>query len=596
MSISHTQLREQFAQFWKQKEHVLVPPSPLVLKEDPTTLFNSSGMQPLVPFLLGETHALGKRLYNIQPCIRTQDIEEVGNNRHTTFFEMMGNWSLDDYFKEEQHSWCWEFYTKIIGLPKDKLYVTVFEGGAGVPKDEESIAIWKKLGVAEDHIRAYGADKNWWSRSGPPEKMPVGEIGGPDSEIFYEFENVQHDKKFGETCHPNCDCGRFMEFANSVFIQYRKKEDGSLEELSQKNVDFGGGLERLSCAANNQPDVFKTDIFTQIIRAIEEVSQKPYEENKQTMRIIADHVRASVFLTKNGVYPSNKEHGYVLRKFLRRACVKMRSLNGSFNKEAFSMIARAVLSTYGNKFFDITTDEITISKVVDEEIKKFVKSLDLGMKELSKYQTIDGKIAFDLYQSFGFPLEVTEELLKEKGKTINHDDFEKEFNKHKELSRSASTGMFTGGLADQGEQTIKYHTATHLLHQALYDVLGQEVRQEGSNITTERLRFDFQSTTKPTDEQVKKIETTINEKINASLPVSFKILPKEEALKVGAKSFFREKYPERVKVYFIGNSLETAYSKEFCGGPHVANTKEIGKITIYKTEKIGSNLYRIYAK
>ncbi len=599
MQLTHTKLRELFSQFWQEapRNHKRVPPAPLTLQEDPTTLFTSSGMQPIVPYLAGEPHPLGNRLYNIQPSIRTQDIEEVGDNRHTTFFEMMGNWSLGDYFKEKQLAWCWEFYTKVVGIPREKIYVTVFEGNKEVPKDEESAAIWKKLGVREDHVFYYGVDKNWWSRSGAPDTMPLGEIGGPDSEMFYEFDSP-HNPQYGNECHPNCDCGRFMEFANSVFIEYKKGSDGSLSELPQKNVDFGGGLERLAAIVNNDPDVFTSDLFSKIISGIQDVSKKKYDnnENKAHMRIIADHMKAAMFLIQDGVTPSNKEHGYVLRRMLRRSAIKLHKLMGGIRTiDEFMIIVNSIIDTY-SETYNLSKMKDAYHHIIASEVTKFANSISNGIKQLEKNETITGKKAFDLYQSYGFPLEIIEELAREKGQTINHEEFEQEFNKHKELSRSASAGMFKGGLADHGEQTVKYHTATHLLHQALFDVLGDDVRQEGSNITSERLRFDFSTSQKPTDEQIKNVVTIITEKIEQGLPVSFKILPKDEALRIGAKSFFKEKYSDQVKVYYAGNDIHTAYSKEFCGGPHVSNTKEIGTIDIYKLEKIGSNLYRIYAK
>ncbi len=592
--LTHHDLRKKFSLFWQSKNHQEVPPIPLVPQNDPTTLFTGSGMQQLVPYLLGEIHPLGKRLYNIQPCFRSQDIEEVGDNRHTTFFEMMGNWSLGDYFKKEQLRWFWEFLTKELNFPQEKLYVTVFAGDEKnhLQADNESIEIWKKIGVPENHIFKYGAEKNWWSRAGVPDNMPAGEPGGPDSEVFFEFTHIPHDKKYGKTCHPNCDCGRFMEIGNSVFMQFKKTNKG-FEELPKKNVDFGGGLERILAALNNDPDVFKTDIYLPIINRLEKITDKKYQEkeNKQKMRVIADHLKAAAFLIKDGVFPSNKERGYFLRRLLRRVAVKMLKLKGStINASDLNPVAESIVSIYENIYFE-KKDFEKITSIIEEEINRFNKTLNNGLKILEKIEKPTGKDVFDLYQSYGFPKELTEELLKEKGLSFDKKEFEKEFEKHRELSRTSSAGMFKGGLADHSSQTIKYHTATHLLHQALYDVLGDGIRQEGSHITGERLRFDFYSPKKPTPEEIKKAEEIINQKIKEALPVSFKIMAKEEAYKIGAKSFFREKYPEMVKVYFIGD-----YSKEFCGGPHVKNTQEIGKITIFKFEKIGSNLYRVYAK
>ncbi|EKE13954.1 MAG: hypothetical protein ACD_12C00732G0001 [uncultured bacterium] len=552
-------------------------------------------MQQLVPYLLGEKHPQGKRIFDIQPCFRSQDIEEVGDNRHTTFFEMMGNWSLGDYFKKEQLTWFWSFLTKEVGLPQDKLYVTVFAGDNknNLPPDNESIKIWKELRIPENKIKKYGPEKNWWSRAGVPDNMPPGEPGGPDSEVFYEFTQISHDKKFGEQCHPNCDCGRFMEIGNSVFMQYKKNNDGTFSDLPAMNVDFGGGLERILAASINDPDVFKTDAFNKIIAEIEKLSGKAYEGvNKTRMRIIADHLKGATFLIAGGVMPGNKEHGYVLRRLLRRSAIKIYELTDGKTTDFAQIADNGVLATYdGIQGIERKNLYKEVVLIIAEEIKKFNLSVTKGLKEIKKIDKVDGKIAFDLYQNFGFPYELTEELFREKGQEIDKEQFVFEFNKHKELSRSSSQAKFKGGLADHSEQTIKYHTATHLLHQALFDIVGSDIRQEGSNITTARLRFDFASTLKPTGDQIKKVEEIINYKIKESLPVEFKIIPKEEALRLGAKSFFREKYPDMVKVYFIKD-----YSKEFCGGPHVKNTSEIGKIEIYKFEKIGSNLYRIYAK
>ncbi|MBI2641132.1 alanine--tRNA ligase [Candidatus Roizmanbacteria bacterium] len=594
MTLTHIQLRDRFKTFWEERGHREMPPIPLVPKDDPTTLFTGSGMQQLVPFLLGETHPLGNRLYNIQRGLRTQDIEEVGNNRHTTIFEMMGNWSLGDYFKEEQLEWCWEFLTDIVGLAKNKLYVTVFAGTKTIPKDTESFMIWKKIGIPESRIFHYGAAKNWWSRAGEPENMPAGEPGGPDSEVFYKFTKVFHSPQFGPKCHPNCNCGRFLEICNSVFMQYKKQSDGSFVELPKKNVDFGGGLERILASSNDNPDVFLTDVFLPILHELEKTSAKKYTDlkNKPLMRVISDHVKAATFLIIDGVMPSNKERGYVLRRLLRRALVKMNRLVGqNVQSSVFDAAIKSTLRIYHDIYFEEGKDFRLVQEIVQQEVGRFDKALQEGLKQIGKIDRIDGKKAFDLYQNYGFPLELTEELFREKGQTMNRDEFRKEFEKHQNLSRSASVGKFKGGLVDQGEQTIKYHTATHLLHQALFDVLGNDIRQEGSNITSERLRFDFYSPRKPTQEEVEKVEELLNKNVSEKLAVSFKVLPKEEAYRIGARSFFREKYPEKVKVYFIGS-----YSKEFCGGPHVKNTSEIGQIKIYKFEKIGGNIYRIYAK
>lgn len=601
MGIDHKEFRKLFGDHMKSKGHVEVPSIPLVPKDDPTTLFTGSGMQQLVPYLLGEVHPLGTRLYDFQRCLRSQDIDEIGDNRHILLFEMVGNWSLGDYFKKEQLQWIFQFLVGKLHLDPNKLYVTAFKGQDGLPQDEESIAIWKeefaKVGIQADignHIYLYDATKNWWSRAGVPSNMPAGEPGGPDSEIFYEFTHVQHDKKFGETCHPNCDCGRYLEICNSVFMQYKKNADGTFSLLPKQNVDFGGGLERFIMAMENDPDIFATSLFSPIIKEIENITHLSYtdEKNRPPMRIIADHLKASVFLIKDGVLPSNKEQGYVLRRLLRRLTVKLRNLLGKLpSPDEVASVSEKVLELYEGVYFDPAKDLELIKQIITDEIKKFNASLEKGIKQIEKIPTIDGKIAFDLYQSYGFPLEVTEELYREKGQEIDRVQFMGEFNKHKELSRSASAGKFKGGLADQSEQTLKYHTATHLLHQALFDILGSDIRQEGSNITSERLRFDFYCLHKPTDDEIQKVIALVNEKITSKLPVEFKIMPKKEAELLGAKSFFREKYPDMVKVYFVGD-----YSKEFCGGPHVKNTSEIGQFSLMKFEKIGNNMYRIYGK
>ena len=585
MTIDHFKLRQLFADFYTSNKHVEVPSIPLVPKDDPTTLFTGSGMQQLVPYLLGEVHPLGTRLYNIQRCIRAQDIDEVGDNRHDSFFEMVGNWSLGDYFKKEQLTWLFGFLVNQLHLDPHKLYVTVFKGVDDLPQDEEPIELWKKeflkVGIKADignHIYLY--EGNWWSRAGAPSNMPSGEPGGPDSEVFYEFTQVEHNKKFGEVCHPNCDCGRFLEIGNSVFMQYMKNKDGSFSNLPKQNVDFGGGFERHIMAMEDNPDMFETSLFLPIITEIEKITKCSYsdEKNKPTMRIIADHLKASVFLIKDGVLPSNKEQGYVLRRLLRRLTVKLRKLLGKLpSPEEVATVSETILKLYEGIYFNPSEDIKLVKPIIADEIKKFSASLEKGLKEIEKIEKIDGKIAFDLYQSYGMPVEISRELFLEKGQEIDSKAFLEAFAKHRDLSRSASAGKFKGGLADQSEQTIKYHTATHILHQALFDVLGKDIRQEGSNITGERLRFDFYHTQKPTEDELKKIAQSVNEKIAQALPVEFKIMPKKEAETLGAKSFFREKYPDMVKVYYIGT-----YSKEFCGGPHVKNTSEIGSFTIIK--------------
>lgn len=613
MGLSHRDIRERFRQFYVKTGHKEVPAIPLVPQNDPTTLFTGSGMQQFVPNLLGEPHPQGSRLFNIQPCFRAQDIEEVGDNRHDTFFEMIGNWSLGDYFKKEQLDRLFHFLIdekEGLGLDPARLFVTTFKGEGPLPKDSESVSIWKelfaKVGITAamgNRIVEYGSDKNWWSRAGAPQNMPPGEPGGPDSEVFFDFgpEHKFHESSRWKDlpCHPNCDCGRYMEIANSVFMEYKKEPDGSFSELPRKNVDFGGGMERFAAVSRNTPDIFTTDLYLDIIRKIETATERSYQEKKNTplMRVIADHLKAATFIIAAGIEPSNKEQGYILRRLIRRSALKMHFLDPevSLSPEIYTKITETVVNIYKDIYFE-ESDKQKIATAVTNEIGRFSKTLNMGLREIQKVKTITGKIAFDLYQSYGFPMEMTEELFLEKGQSLDKNQFRKEFEKHRNLSRTASVGKFKGGLADHSQQVVKYHTATHLLHQALFDVLGDDVRQEGSNITGERLRFDFSTGVKPAEGQIRKVENIIREKIKDSLPVQHQIMLKEKAYEIGARSFFREKYPENVKVYFIGKDLERAYSKEFCGGPHVTNTSEIGLLTIYKWEKIGSNVYRIYAK
>jgi len=455
MPITHTNLRNDFDKYWEEvpRSHNSVKPAPLVLKNDPSTLFTGSGMQQLIPFLMGKKHDLGKRLFNIQPCLRSQDILDVGDNRHTTFFEMMGNWSLGDYFKEEQLEWVFKYFTNIVGLKEDKLYVSVFEGNKDVPKDEESHTLWKKLGIPDERIFFYGVDHNWWSRFGSPQHMPKGEIGGPDSEVFYDFgeELKIHEKSnySNEKCNPNCGCGRFLEIGNSVFIQYEKNSDSTLVELKQKNVDYGGGLERISAAANNTPDVFNTDLYKGILEEIEKNTKKKYSDitYQSQIRIIADHLKAAVFLIVDGVEPSNKEQGYVLRRLLRRSAVKMYQLDHDISLGFGTILDYGILKTYeGIHGIKREEQKVIITSIVNNEINKFSKTLDKGMKRVEKLDFIDGKIAFDLYQSYGFPIEIIEEFSREKNIKIDdetfHLDFNTELQKHQEASRKSAKTKF----------------------------------------------------------------------------------------------------------------------------------------------------------
>lgn len=590
------EVREKYLKFFESspRDHKVIEPGPLVLADDPTTLFTSSGMQPLVSYLLGEKHPEGSRLVNSQPSIRLQDIEEVGDNRHTTFFEMLGNWSLGDYFKEDQLPWIWEFLTKQLELPAERLWITVFEGNKQVPKDTESVEIWKKIGVPKSKIFYYDVKKNWWSRTGTPNQMPIGDIGGPTSEIFYEFTGVKHDKAYGKECHPNCDCGRFLEIGNSVFMQYKKVSKDDLEELPNKNIDFGGGFERLVAVTRDDPDIFNIDLFSSLIEEIEKDTGKKYEDqNQPPMRVIADHVRAAAFLISDNVTPSNKEHGYILRRLIRRSAVKVRQLKGSVDKSVYGKLVDKVIESYENLYLS-KADSEKIKNVIKDEVVKFRSALNRGLKEVEKVDKITAKKAFNLYQSYGFPLEITEELFQEKGQEIDRAVFKKEFEKHKEKSRTASAGKFRGGLLDHSPETIRLHTATHLLQASLRKVLGAHVIQQGQNITVKRSRFDFRHDNKLTDDELEKVEQLINEKVKEEIPVNKKVLPKKRAEQTGAIHAFGEKYGDKVNVYFVGKDLDTAFSKEFCGGPHVANTREIGRVKIKTQEKIGSGVVRIY--
>lgn len=642
--ITGNQLRSKYLEFFKKRGHVEVPSAPMVPQNDPTTLFTSSGMQPMISYLLGEPHPEGTRIVDSQRCFRAEDIEEVGDNRHTTAFEMLGNWSLGDYFKKEQLDWIFEFLTKEIGLDPHKLYVSVFVGNDVVPRDTQAVEIWqdifKQVGIdakdVEDsstkgmqggRIFYYPEKKNWWSRSGVPSKMPSGEPGGPDSEVFYEFDHIEHDPAFGEVCHVNCDCGRYLEIGNSVFMQYQKQEDGSFKELAQQNIDFGGGLERMLAAAYNDPDVFNTDLFSPIIQKIEEISRQKYEgENKKAFRIIADHIKAAVMLASDGVFPSNKAQGYMMRRLIRRAVSAGNSL-GISNHFAEPII-KIVQEMYKSHYPQMGSPEIV--QLISEEEAKFRKTLNAALKEAIKVRdsvNIDiidtqqvAQMAFDLYQSNGLPSDIfLDEFEKKHPLSLDQrqeiqDKYQLLFKAHQDLSRSSSAGMFKGGLADNSEIVTQYHTATHLLHQALRTVLGDHVYQKGSNITAERLRFDFSHTERLTPEQMSRVEELVNQKIQEKLPVYFQNMPLEIARKTGAIGLFGEKYPDMVKVYTIGpqpqegrvgETIESeheivprdqVYSREFCGGPHVSNTSEIkGTFKIQKDEKIAKDVVRIKA-
>jgi alanyl-tRNA synthetase len=597
--VTLNEVRAKYLEFFKRQGHAVIPSASLVPENDPTTLFTGSGMQPLVPYLLGKDHPVGKRLVNSQKAFRAMDIEEVGDNRHTTFFEMLGNWSLGDYFKEEQLPWFFEFLTKEVGLDPNKLYVTAFIGDEknGIPKDTQSAEVWQKLfadkgieakvveigseengynvGMQGGRIFYYDAKKNWWSRAGVPENMPAGEPGGPDSEVFYDF-GTPHDPKWGAECHPNCDCGRFLEIGNSVFMQYLKKEDGTFSLLPKQNVDFGGGLERIAAASNNEPDVFKTS-HASLIAALEAASGKQYVDNTHAFRVVADHVKAAVFLISDGVRPGNVERGYVARRLLRRAVRYADMLGIAGGKlEAF---AEPVAAEYGDTYLAVREQLENIRTELAQEEERFRKTLAKGLKELEK-----GTDAFTLFTTYGFPLELTKEIAKEKGIAVDEEAFKREMQKHSETSRAGSEQKFKGGLADTGEKTVRLHTAHHLLLKALQTVLGPHVHQRGSNITGERLRIDFSHGEKMTDEQKREVERIVNEKIKEDLPVIRTEMSLQDAEALQAEHEFGAKYPERVSVYSVG-PLESAFSIEFCGGPHVEHTGQLAESGVFKIQK-----------
>ncbi|HYM65645.1 MAG TPA: alanine--tRNA ligase, partial [Candidatus Sulfotelmatobacter sp.] len=555
-----------YIQFFEKRGHKRIPNSPLVPENDPTTLFTSSGMQPLINYLLGQEHPQGVRLVDVQNSFRAQDIEEIGDNRHTTFFRMLGNWSLGDYFKKEEIPWLWEFLTKELGLPKDKLYITVFEGFGKIEKDNESYEIWKTL-VDEDKIFFAGVDKNWWSRSGIPDNMPIGEPGGPDTEVYFRFEDLEHDKK----CKDNpvdCECGKFLEIANSVFMQYIKTEKG-FEPLPKQNVDFGGGLERLLAAVEQKSDIFQTSLFSPIIKALEDESGKSYKQYQKEMRIIADHLIASVFITSEKVLPSNKEQGYILRRLLRRAFDNFKLIEG----DNISFVLEKIVEQYSetDEVLKDNFQEIKLTILEEEEnykatlsrAKEFIDKKYSG-KLIDNVKKISADDAFGLYSTHG----LSPTQIKSLGYVFDEQEFARLMEKHQNLSREGAKTKFKGGLADHSELTVMGHTATHLLHQALRDVLGNSVHQTGSNITSERIRFDFNFEKLLTEDELKKVESIVNEKIKENLPVRFEIMPLSKAKSLGAIGLFDDKYQSDVKVYFIGPSTGSGqpYSAEFCGG------------------------------
>jgi len=605
--LSTKEILTKYLEFYKSRDHHQIPNVSLVPENDSTLLFVNSGMFPLVPYLSGEKHAVGKRLVNVQRALRLEDIEEVGDNKHTLGFHMIGNWSLGDYFKKEQLPWVYEFLIEHLGLDINKVVATVFVGDQYAPKDDESISILKgifeKYGadLAEGkNVFAFGKKENWWQRGDA-----IGELGGPDSEIHYylgEGDFVSQGK------NPVDNETEFLEIGNSVFMQYKKTEAG-WEELSQKNVDFGGGLERLAWVVQGKKDLFETDNFWSIIQKIQELSGKSYYENdliKKSMRIVSDHIKVCVLLAMDGVEPSNKDQGYILRRLLRRMIRSGRRLG--IKKDLSVNLVSSVVTTFSWLYPVLEEKKTLIEDMFKEEETKFSRTLEEGQRQigkiLSKKPNYDlsgwAKIAFDLYQSVGYPQEMCLEDLKENNIAIFDKDFLKEFDSlvesHQAQSRSGAQGKFTGGLADHSDIVIKYHTVTHLLNAGLQKVLGTHVSQAGSNITNERARFDFFHEDKLSDQQVIEVEKFVNDRIAEKLPVTYEVMDKEQALTKGVSFIKNETYPDKVKVYFVGSSFENAISKEFCGGPHVENTGDLSPISLYKQENIGKGKKRVYVK
>lgn len=604
----------KYISFFEKREHKLIPNSPLVPLNDPTTLFTNSGMQPLIPYLAGEPHPEGTRFVNVQNVFRGQgaldDINEVGDNRHLTFFRMLGNWSLGDYFKKEQLPWMFEYITEDLKINPQNLYVSVFEGYKEIPKDDESIKIWteifENLGIdAQKRIVLYGPKKNWWSRAGVPENMPAGELGGPDSEIFYDFGDdlrLHEESQYKDyECHINCDCGRFLEISNTVFMQYKKVEGEKFEKLPKSNVDHGAGVERLLMASENQPDVFLTSLFKPIVQAIEKSSGKKYGDATREMRMITAHLTSSTFIVSAGVIPSNKDQGYILRRLIRRSVDSYNKIGGK-NMES---VIESIVEQYKSTDPDLVKNFENIKYTILEETTKYqhaqtkaksflIKKYKQSGDELMGRTEISADDAFIIYTTHG----LSPTQIKSLGYAFNQQEFAEKMKAHKNVSKAGAEKKFRGGLADHSERTIMGHTATHLMHQALRDMFGKQLHQTGSNITTERVRFDFNFDRKLTDEEVKQLEDVVNEKILENLPVHFEMIPTEDAKKMGAIGLFDETYQDTSKIYFIGGDSkepEKAYSIEFCGGPHVDFTSNVKSFKIIKQENIGNKQRRIYA-
>jgi len=583
--MNASSLRKKFLDFFKEKRHAVIPSASLIPENDPTTLFISAGMHPLVPYLLGEKHPEGNRLADVQKCIRTIDIDEVGDATHHTFFEMLGNWSLGDYFKKEAIEWSWEFLTdqKWLSLSKDRLAISVFEGNENAPFDEEAFNLWKNLGISEKRIVKLGEKDNWWG--------PAGQTGpcGPDTEMFYWIDD---NNPAPDTFDP--DDNRWVEIWNDVFMEYNKNNDGKYDPLTQKNVDTGMGLERTLAALNGLDDDYLTELFSNQVKKVEDLSGKKYgqsNEIKRSMRIIVDHIKAAVFIVgdEKGITPSNTDQGYIVRRLIRRA-VRYGKKIGIEKSSWIEDLARVVIDDYKKTYPEIGKNFKFVLQNLSNEESKFKETLEKGLKKFNQLEKINGVAAFDLYQTYGFPFEMTRELAEEKGINLDEKGFQKEFEKHQKLSRTAAQGKFKSGLADHSEKTTKYHTATHLLLAALRNVLGNHVEQRGSNITEKRLRLDFSHPQKLTDEEKQKIENLVNKKIKENLPIKIEEMPLTEAKKSGALGMFESKYGDKVKVYTING-----FSSEICSGPHVKNTGDLGKFKIFKESASSAGVRRIKA-
>ncbi len=591
LAMTSEQIRSRYLEFFKKRGHAIIPSASLIPENDPSVLFNTAGMQPLVPYLLGAKHPAGTRIVDVQKCVRTGDIDEVGDNTHLTFFEMLGNWSLGDYFKKDAIEWSYELLTSKeegFGLDPQRLYVTCFEGDENAPKDEESAAIWKDLfdkhGVTGNRIYFLPAKNNWWS---PGDNGPCG----PDTEMFYDTTGTLTEGMTHEQFVKADDEQKIVEIWNDVFMEFKKKDGKVIGKLDSKNVDTGSGLERVTTMLQGKTNVYDTDLFLPILTEIRKNASK---QDIKSERVVADHIRAAVFMIADGALPSNTDQGYVLRRLLRRAVRYSDALG--LQENVLVTIAQVIIEKYGKVYTNLQDKEADIKAEIKKEEEKFRQTLKLGLKEFEKISTrnISGKEAFDLYQSYGFPIEITLDLAKEKGISVDVETFKQELKQHQDLSRAGAEKKFKGGLGDTSEMSVRYHTATHLLNAALKQVLGAGVSQKGSNITPERLRFDFAHPQKMTDEEKKKVEDIVNANIQKALPVSFSEMPKEEAEKVAVHAF-HEKYGDIVKVYSIGDESTGYISREFCGGPHVTNTKELGVFKIQKEEAVSAGVRRIKA-